>query len=175
MRTLERLASTPAPISSIISGDILAGFVYGSAISSVLLVVGVAALGTRVVHPTAMAYDILLGAVCFSALGSLLSSPPTDNPSNVMMLSNMVRLPLLFVGGIFVPVEGMPGWGRALAFVSPLTYSCDLARHSLSGEGALPLPWDMVALSAFALAFVVVGIELHKRNIPKRLSSREGI
>jgi len=65
-----------------------------------------------VVNPFILAIDIVLSAFCFSALGSLLSSPPTDNPSNVMMLSNLVRLPLIFISGVFIPIEAMPAWGK---------------------------------------------------------------
>jgi len=170
MRTLERLISTPASVPSIISGDILAGFTYGITISLIPLSIGIFALGAKVVNPFVMAVDLILGALCFSALGSLLSSPPTDNPSNVMMLSNLVRLPLIFISGVFIPIERMPGWGKTAALISPLTYTSDLARHSLLNEGYYPIPLDIAMILAFGIIFIAVGIALHKRNIPKRIS-----
>jgi ABC-2 type transport system permease protein len=170
MRTLERLISTPVSVPSIILGDILAGFTYGMAISVIPLSFGIFALGVKVVNPFIIAIDIILGALCFSALGSLLSSPPTDNPSNVMMLSNLFRLPLIFISGVFIPIERMPGWGKAVALISPLTYACDLARHSLLGEGYYPVPLDITMILTFSLVFIVVGIAIHRRNIYRRLS-----
>jgi len=170
MRTLERLISTPASVPSIILGDILAGFTYGITISLIPLSVGIFALGARIVDPFIMTVDLALGALCFSALGSLLSSLPTDNPSNVMMLSNLVRLPLIFISGVFIPIERMPGWGKTIALISPLTYASDLARHSLLNEGYYPIPLDIVMILAFGITFIAVGMVLHRRNIPRRLS-----
>ena len=43
-----------------------------------------------------------------------------------MMLSNLVRLPLIFVSGVFVPHAEMPSWGQWLAPLSPLSYAADL-------------------------------------------------
>jgi ABC-2 type transport system permease protein len=170
MNTLERLISTPASISAIIFGDIFAGFLYGAVISIIPLLVGIFAFGATIVNPSILAIDIILSAFCFSALGSLLSSPPTDNPSNVMMLSNLVRLPLIFISGIFIPIEKMPAWGKAIAPISPLTYASDLARYALLGEGYYPIPLDIFLLLVFTAAFVIIGIVIHKRSMPKRLS-----
>ena len=170
MRTLERLISSPASISSIILGDILAGFGYGLTISIIPLAIGAFISGARLVNPFIMSVDLVLGAFCFSALGALLSSLPTDNPSNVMMLSNLVRLPLIFISGVFIPIERMPGWGRAAALASPLTYVGDLARHSLLNEGCYPVTLDVAMISAFGIAFTAAGIALHKRNMARRLS-----
>ncbi len=171
MRTLERLISTPASISAIIFGDIFAGFLYGAVISIIPLLVGIFAFGANVVNPFILAIDIVLSAFCFSALGSLLSSPPTDNPSNVMMLSNLVRLPLIFISGVFIPIEAMPAWGKAIAPISPLTYASDLARHSLLDKGGnYPIPLDIALILSFTIVFVTIGIKIHKRSMPKRLS-----
>jgi ABC-2 type transport system permease protein len=171
MRTLERLISTPASIPSIIFGDIFAGFLYGAFISVVPLLIGIFAFGASVVNPLILAVDIVLSALCFSALGSLISSPPTDNPSNIMMLSNLVRLPLVFISGVFIPIDSMPVWGKAIAPISPLTYASDLARYALLDQGgSYPILLDIAMILVFAIVFMIIGIAIHKRNIPKRLS-----
>lgn len=56
-----------------------------------------------------LAFSFVLGSITFAALGTLLASPTTNNPSNIMMISSLVRLPLIFVSGIFVPL-GQLGW-----------------------------------------------------------------
>ena len=171
MRTLERLISTPASIPSIIFGDIFAGFLYGAVISIVPLLVGVFAFGASIVNPFILAIDIVLSAFCFSALGSLISSAPTDNPSNIMMLSNLVRLPLVFISGIFIPIDKMPTWGKAIAPISPLTYASDLARYALLDTGGgYPILLDIVMIFTFTVGFITIGTAIHKRSMPKRLS-----
>ena len=52
--------------------------------------------------------DGKLGALAFAALGVLLAARSTDTHSEVMMLSNLVRLPLIFVSGVLVPIDRMP-------------------------------------------------------------------
>ena len=39
-----------------------------------------------------------------------------------MIFSNLIRFPLIFISGIFVPLAQMQGWGLAIAYWSPLTY-----------------------------------------------------
>ncbi len=38
----------------------------------------------------------------------LLAVPPTNVPSNIMMLSTLIKFPLVFISGIFVPLGLLP-------------------------------------------------------------------
>ncbi|MGZ5174250.1 MAG: ABC transporter permease [Burkholderiales bacterium] len=107
---------------------------------------------------------IFLGALAFSALGVLLSAPATNTPSQVMMLSNLVRLPIIFVSGIFVPFSQMPTWGRALAPLSPLSYSADLVRVGLGEARYFALWLDAAALIAYSVAFLLLAHWLHTKT-----------
>jgi len=71
---------------------------------------------------------------------------------------------------VFIPIEEMPAWGKIIAPISPLTYVSDLARYSLLGKGYYPIPLDIVMILAFTALFVIIGIVIHKRSMPKRLS-----
>ncbi len=169
-RTLERLVSTPASIVAIISGDILAGFLYGISVCLLPLSFGVFVFGLDITSPAVLTLTIVLSAICFSAVGSLLSTLPTDFPGNIMLLSNVVRLPLIFISGVFIPIEGMPGWAKVISAFSPLTYTCDLAQHALLGYGYYPIPLGLAVLSAFTIAFFTISIQLHKRTMSRRLA-----
>ena len=169
-RTLERLVSTPAPIGVIVSGDIIAGFLYGICVSLLSLSAGVLIFGSTVMMPIILAIVIILSAFCFSSLGSLLSTLPTDSPANIMLLSNVVRLPLIFISGVFIPIDKLPGWGKIIAVFSPLTYTCDLARHALLGNGHYPISLGLLLLLAFTVTFFFISIQIHKKSMPKRLS-----
>lgn len=107
-RTFERLVTSPASLSAILAGDVGAGAAFGSVLA--LLPLGASLLFTpAVLHvPLALMAGWLLGALSFSSLGVLMAAPATDTPSQVMMLSNLVRLPLIFVSGVFVPHAQMP-------------------------------------------------------------------
>lgn len=161
-RTYERLVTSPAPLTAILAGDVLAGMLFGAVLSALPLAVAVLATPAHIVSIGALAAGIGLGAFTFSALGVLLSAPASNTPSQVMMLSNLVRLPLIFVSGVFLPFAQMPPWGRWLAPFSPLSYCADLIRAGF-GEGRyFGLPIDMGALAVFAVAFVALAHVIHR-------------
>ena len=130
MRTLERLVSAPISVASIILGDILASVIFGASLSVIPLIIGVA-IGVRIVDAAALALGFVIGSFCFSSFAALLSSPPSDTPATVMMLSSLVKFPLVFISGVFIPLEELQLWGRIAASISPLTYFVDLARHCI--------------------------------------------
>uniref|UniRef100_UPI00262F8CCC ABC transporter permease n=1 Tax=Thermococcus sp. TaxID=35749 RepID=UPI00262F8CCC len=112
----------------------------------------------------------LLAVGTFSAMTVLMSSyPPTDVPADVMMLSSLVKFSLLFISGIFVPLEKLPPYGRLISYVSPLTYYVDALRHSF-GEGYLPLWTDFGMLILFGATFFLAGVAVHKKVLERRFT-----
>lgn len=169
-RTLERLVTAPVGIWALLLGDVIASFVFGIMISLIPLAVAVL-MGVEVLHVMIFLVGMLLATFCFASLSILLSAyPPTDVPATVMMLSSLVRFPLVFISGVFVPVDQLPGWGRAISSVSPLTYFVDLARYSISGISYYSVNVDLAVMGLFAVVFLVTAIRLHERFLPQRLS-----
>ena len=109
--TFERLLSFPVTVHTVILGDVVAGMIYGIIINVVILVAGIAALGYPIsaLGGLVIIVSLLLGAFCFSSLGVFLASSASTNPSNVMLLSNLIRFPLIFISGIFVPLASLQG------------------------------------------------------------------
>ena len=167
-KTLERLASCPITIEAIVFGDMIASLLFGIGITLVTVIIGLA-LGLSLLHSITLLAAILLAAVCFSAIGMLLAVPPTNVPSNIMMLSSLIKFPLVFISGIFIPLEQMPAWGLALAVCSPLTYFTDLVRYAFTDTHYFPVLNDIAALALFTLVFTVGTMYLHKRTMPKRM------
>jgi ABC-2 type transport system permease protein len=169
-KTLERLVCSPVEVWALLLGDVFASFVFGLLISIIPLAVAVL-MGVEVVHLLVFGLGMILATFCFASLSILLSVyPPTDVPATVMMLSSLVRFPLVFISGVFIPVEEMPAWGQTIASASPLTYFIDLARYSTTGISYYSLPADLAVLAVFTLLFLVVSIKLHERFLPQRLS-----
>ena len=168
MGTLERLISAPVSIPAILLGDALASFIFGIVISLVPIGFGLL-LGVRILSPFVLAAAILLSAFCFSYLGTLFSTPPTNVPSNIMMISNLFKFPLVFISGIFMPLEQMPSWGRMVSLFSPLTYLTDLMRYSILGISYYPILLDFAAIVLFTAIFMALAMVIHMKNMPKRL------
>ena len=105
-----------------------------------------------------LAGGILVSALCFSALGMLFSTIKADTPPKVMLILNVVRLPILFISGIFVTIPEMPYWGRVLSVFSPLSYCSDLMYYSLGRPHYFPLLVDFLALIGFGVLFYVISV-----------------
>jgi ABC-2 type transport system permease protein len=81
-----------------------------------------------------------------------------------MMLSNLVRLPLIFVSGVFIPLAQMPAWGRWLAPFSPLSYCADLIRAGFGEVHYWSTLTDVLALCAFIIGFMLLAARWHRRT-----------
>lgn len=80
-----------------------------------------------------------------------------------MMMLNFIRLPLMFISGIFIPIETLPSWAKLVSFFSPLTYANGLFRFGIEGKIHLGLTANLVALLLFAGVFFFIGIQLDKK------------
>ena len=166
-KTLERLVSSPISVTEMLIGDIMGSMTLAFSISAVSIFAVAAILGMTPVNFLTLLLGIILASFCFSAIGVLISALPTDTTSDIMMLSTLIKFPLIFVSGIFIPVENLPGWGTIISQLSPLTYFVDLVRFSFSGSGS---PWlDIAALFGFSLFFLLAADFSHRRTLPKRL------
>jgi ABC-2 type transport system permease protein len=169
-KTLERLLCCPVAMSAIIVGDMFSSFIFGSIISIIPLALTLF-LGIQPLNFMMLLLGLIIANLCFAALSVLLSAyPPTDVPATSMMLSSLVKFPLVFISGVFVPVEQLPPWGVTIASISPLTYFTDMVRQLFLNRGFYPLVLDFIALVAFTTAFTFAAIKLHEKTLAKRLS-----
>jgi ABC-2 type transport system permease protein len=163
-RTYERLVTSPASLLAILAGDVLAGAAFGIVLVLVPLALVSLLTAADIVNALPLALGIVEGALAFAALGVLLAAPATEGPSQVMMLSNLVRLPLIFVSGVFIPLDQMPGWGQWLAPFSPLSYAADLIRTGFGEPGYWSVSTDALVLIAFTAGFVTLAKFFHQRT-----------
>ena len=162
-RTYERLISSPISLRAILAGDVLSGLAFGACLSVIPIALGLALTDAAVTNALLLVPGIILGALSFASLGVLLAAPPASNPSNIMLLSNLVRLPLLFVSGVFLPIAAMPAWARWVAPISPLSYAADLIRRGYGQAGYFSVGLDLLMLAAFAVLLVAGSCWFHRR------------
>ena len=167
-RTLERLASCPVAVWTILLGDMLASVVFGIVISFVPILVGLIT-GASIHHPFILAAGVVLAAFCFSSLALIFSCPATSSPATIMMLSSLIKFPLVFISGVFMPVEELPGWAKGIASFSPLTYFTEVARYCMGGTSYYSPFLSLLLLLMVTLVFWGIAVSLHKRTLPKRL------
>lgn len=163
-RTFERLVTSPASLAAIVAGDVGSGAAFGALLALLPLIAALALTTAQIGNLLPLMAGWLLGATAFSSLGVLMAAPASDTPSQVMMLSNLVRLPLIFVSGVFVPHSQMPQWGQWLSPLSPLSYCADLVRVGFGGTAYFSVTEDVLALAGFSTVFMFGAHFFHRRS-----------
>jgi ABC-2 type transport system permease protein len=167
-RTLERLISAPLAVWTILFGDMLASALVGMIVSIVPIIIAVG-FGVTFTGPLMIAFAIIIGSVCFAAMALLISVPPVSGPQYTQMLSTFVKFPLLFISGVFIPLDRLPSAAKVISFISPLTYFTDIARYATGHGSYLPIYVDFLVMIAFTVVFWVVAVKLHNKTLPLRV------
>jgi ABC-2 type transport system permease protein len=136
MRTYDRLLVAPMSLGTVIVGKSLVGVLFGLAVSLIPLVIGVTVFRVSVASPILLPISIALSAAVFAALGTLFASGSAQMPCQVLVPTMLLRWPLLFISGVFIPLGQMAPWMRTLSYLSPLTYAQDLLNHAVVGSSA---------------------------------------
>ncbi|MEF8879273.1 MAG: ABC transporter permease, partial [Candidatus Thermoplasmatota archaeon] len=159
--TYERLLSFPVSIHTIILGDVMAGAIYGIIITSLVMIAAGFLLSFSIINVLIIAIALILGTLCFASLGVALASPSVRSPSHIMMFSSLIRFPLIFISGIFIPLQDLPEMGRILSYFSPLTYLVDLFHAGFDGTSVFPVIVDIFALIIFTSVFLLIASYFH--------------
>jgi ABC-2 type transport system permease protein len=167
--TFERLLSMPVSVATVVIGDALAGALFGLLISSIIGGLGIALLGLTVTNAVLLMALFFVGNLCFAALGVLLSSFGGRVPANIMMLAALVRFPLIFISGIFIPLSDMTAPGIYISYLSPLTYLVDGLNAAMGQAPFFPWIVSLSVLLGFTALFLFGAVAVLGRNTMKGL------
>lgn len=161
--TFDRLLAAPMGLMTLLVGKTLVGAFFATAVALVPLLIGALALGVTLGDVWLLILGLPLASLAFSAFGLAFASIPTRSVGNIMMPSTLVRWPLMFISGIFIPLAEMAPWARVLAYFSPLTYAQDLMNHAVLGTGYINLWIDLLLLPVLLILFLIPAARLHQR------------
>jgi ABC-2 type transport system permease protein len=158
---LKRLAATPLRRWQLVGSNVLMRVVI--ALVQAVIIVGVGALlfGVQVSSSGGLAlFFVVLGSVAFLSLGYVLASfTKTEEAANG--LTSVVQFPMMFLSGIFFPIQAMPDFLQAIARLIPLTYLADALRQLMVGGSAFAPLWVCAAV-LFGWLVVCFGIAARK-------------
>ncbi|MBM4351398.1 MAG: ABC transporter permease [Deltaproteobacteria bacterium] len=106
---------------------------------------------------------IFLIAVTSTLLG-LFIAVSVKEIFEAQTFSNFFRFPMIFLCGLFIPVQGLPLFLQPLSYILPLTYGADILKSSISQNGHLGLPVNFVILLGFAAGLFTLSIRNVKRK-----------
>jgi ABC-2 type transport system permease protein len=154
---LKRLNATPLPRWTLVGSNVIVRLIIAATQTVIIIGIGYAILGVEVVGNWAViAGFVVLGALTFTSIGYVIASfARTEEAANGM--TSVVQFPLMFLSGIFFPLEVMPDWLRGVATFMPLTYLGDALRQTMVG-GTQFAPLGVDALILVGWLVVTLGI-----------------
>jgi ABC-2 type transport system permease protein len=154
---LKRLNATPLPRWVLVGSNVAVRLVIAAVQTALILGIGVAVLGVKVDgNPLAIGGFVILGALTFTSIGYVIASfARTEEAANG--ITSVVQFPLMFLSGIFFPLEILPSWLKSVATFMPLTYLGDALRQTMvGGTPFVPLAVDFAVLAGWLV--VTLGI-----------------
>jgi ABC-2 type transport system permease protein len=164
--SLTRVFLTPTSNTTIIFGTQLFYMLLETFRSSMIIVAAIMLFGVTVAgSPLDILAIIAIFSMGATGVGMVLSVI-THSQEQYMAVGMLVSMPIMFLSGVFFPIQTMPEILQAVAQVLPLTYAADALRGVMvKGFTLAQVMPDMIILVAFALLMLALSIVMFKREI----------
>lgn len=164
---LRRLQATPIGPSHFLAGQITTRLIVTVLQTYVLMITGIFALGISIGDGSIMNWiDLtilaLFGGVLFNAMGMAISGW-AKNEDVAAPVANIISLPMMFLSGVFFPLDILPDWLSALSKYFPLTYLADGMREiTVNGASITTLGPELLGLAVWSVVAFVVATKLFR-------------
>jgi ABC-2 type transport system permease protein len=168
---LKRLRGTPLPAGAYMGARVLHATIVGAILVALTLLFGMAVYDSPLPTGTPLLEFIAafaVGSLSFAALALALTAV-IPNADAAPPIVNAVILPLLFLSGIFIPLDDeAPDWMRTIAEIFPVKHFADAMRAGFLGNlevtplhgapmRAFPFDWwDVGIVAAWGLAGLIL-------------------
>ena len=162
---LERLLLAPLSTHSILFAKVLGGAIFGGMISMVMTALAVIFFKMRVANLLLFSVALCFTLLTLSALGALVAVSVKE-VFEAQTLSNFFRFPMLFLSGVFIPVQSIPLPLRYVSYLLPLTYSVDALKGLTLNQTSIGwLTRDIAVLTLFFFGFMYASNTMLKRSL----------
>lgn len=162
-RVLKRLNATPVSRASVLASQAVVRLALAVIQTVVLLLVGRLLFDITISsNLLGIASFLVLGGVTFLCLGLAVSGLAKTEES-VPALVQAVSFPMMFLAGVFWPIENFPPIVQALSRILPLTFLGDGLRQVMVGGAALnPLWVDYAVLAVWGAIAALLAVRLFR-------------
>jgi ABC-2 type transport system permease protein len=164
-RSFERLLLSPVSLEVLMLAKTGGAIVFG--VANALVPVALAAFLTDLsgVAWTLVAPAVALIAVASAFLG-LLIAVSVSELFEAQTLSNFFRFPMVFLCGLFFPIEALPALLQPLSYLLPLTYGADILHGAMHQASTMPLALDFTVIGLFCIALFFLSVRnMHRKWI----------
>lgn len=168
MGTLDGMLVAPINRLSIILGKVIAqttrGMVQGVIILSLaILLFGVVVYGNILL----VIFLLLLTVFSFVGLGILITSF-TENEETATMVMMTLMFPMMFLSGVFFPIQQMPWYMQDLAYCLPLTYATTALRKVVVLGADVPaISTEIMFMIGFGIALLLIAVPMFKKAMSR--------
>lgn len=172
--TLEAMVMTPTPVSLIVIGSALWSYVFATFRVLVYLLLGTLVFTLQLggANYLGALASLLLSIIAFASIGIMAAGI-------IMVIKRGEPLTALLgafanlIGGIYYPVEIMPGWLRQFSHLIPVTYAVRAMRLALLADASWSeLAPDLLVLSGFTAVLFPLSLVVFRYSV--ELARRDG-
>ncbi len=168
MGTLDGMLVAPISRASIIMGKVLAQTIRGMLQGTIILLLAMFVFDVEIYGSIFLVFFLLiLGVYGFVGLGILITSfADTEETAGMIMMSFM--FPMMFLSGVFFPVEQMPWYVQYVSKVLPLTYTTSALRKVIIlGGGFTDIAFEIGFMAVFGTVLLVIAVPMFKKAMTK--------
>lgn len=168
MGTFDGMLSAPISQVSIILGKTTALCVRGFTQCILILVLAMIFFGVTIQGSILLAFFLLiLGIFSFVGIGIVAVSMSEDQASSTMLV-NLLMFPMMFLGGVFYPIQQMPWFMQDISKLIPLTYAADAMRKVMLLNANLgDVMVQVLILIAFGVVTMAIAIPLFRKSMTR--------
>jgi ABC-2 type transport system permease protein len=163
---LARLFMTPTSVATVVGGKIISRLTIQIATAMVLIVAAIVLFGVTINGSMVLTILLMvLTALCFVGFGIMISARVGTQEDYIQMVMPFT-MPMMFISGVFYPLETMPWIFQKIAYLVPLTYANNALRGvMLKGAGIGDIWTSIAVLLGFTLLFFALGVTRFNRDI----------
>src|SRR5664280_1020062 len=168
MGTFDGMLSAPISQVSIILGYTAALCVRGFSQCILVLIIAIIFFGVTIQGSVLLAFFLLLlGIFSFVGIGILAVAASKDQATGTTIV-NLIMFPMMFLAGIFYPIQQMPWFMQDISKLIPLTYAADAMRKvMLLNANIGDVFVQILILLAFGVVTMGIAIPLFRRSMTR--------
>ncbi len=154
-KILKSLGATPLPRTHLILSEITVRLLLAVIQTLLIIIIGRLFFGVTIIGSWWKVLGVvLLGAATFVSIGYMLVSFARTEESG-MGIIQVVQFPMMFLSGIFFPINILPAFLKPVVNAIPLTYLGDLLRNIMTG---IPLEKGVLTNLLVLVGWLVVSL-----------------
>lgn len=162
-KLLRRIRLSPTSTAALVGSRTVVTLAVALVQMVIFLGVGVLVFGLKLTNYWWMAIPLVVAAALAFMTVGLVVGAVSKSPEGASGLANLIIMPMAFLSGSFIPLDGAPPWMTGVAKVLPLGHlNQGMLDVMVRGEGPGAVLMPIGVLLAFGLVFGALAVRLFR-------------